>query len=99
VIDPRTLTPLDLDAILNSVAKTGMLVLVDQATRHASFSSRIAADVAEHGFGSLKGPIKQVTALDATIAYSEPMEQYLLPNPAKIVDAVKQILGSAPVAA
>jgi pyruvate/2-oxoglutarate/acetoin dehydrogenase E1 component len=99
VIDPRTLTPLDLDTILTSVAKTGKLVLVDQATRHGSFSSRIAADVAEYGFGYLKGPIKQVTALDATVAYSEPMEQFLMPNPTKIVDAVKQLLGTAPVAA
>lgn len=99
VIDPRTLAPLDLDTILGSVAKTGRLVLVDQATRHGSFSSRIAADVAEFGFEHLKAPIKQVTALDATIAYSEPMEQFLLPNPTKIVDAVKQVLGEAPVAA
>jgi acetoin:2,6-dichlorophenolindophenol oxidoreductase subunit beta len=99
VIDPRTLAPLDLDTILASVAKTGRLVLVDQATRHGSFSSRIAADVAEYGFADLKGPIKQVTALDATVAYSEPMEQYVLPNRAKIVDAVRQILGSAPVPA
>jgi pyruvate/2-oxoglutarate/acetoin dehydrogenase E1 component len=99
VIDPRTLAPLDLDTILTSVAKTGRLVLVDQATRHGSFSSRIAADVAEYGFADLKGPIKQVTALDATVAYSEPMEQFVLPNPAKIVDAVKQVIGSAPVTA
>jgi pyruvate dehydrogenase E1 component beta subunit len=99
VIDPRSLQPLDLDTILASVAKTGRLVLVDQATRHGSFSSRIAADVAEFGFEHLKAPIKQVTALDATIAYSEPMEQYLLPNPAKIVDAAKQVVGEAPVAA
>jgi pyruvate/2-oxoglutarate/acetoin dehydrogenase E1 component len=40
-----------------------------------------------------------VTALDATVAYSEPMEQFVLPNPAKIVDAVKQVIGSAPVTA
>ena len=53
--------------------------------------------MAEFGFEHLKGPIKQVTALDATIAYSEPMEQYLLPNAAKIVDAAKQVVGAAPV--
>jgi pyruvate dehydrogenase E1 component beta subunit len=98
VIDPRTLTPLDIDTILGSVAKTGRLVLVDQATRYGSACSRIAADVAELGFGYLKGPIKQVTALDATIPYSEPMEQYLLPNAQKIADAVRQVLGAAPAA-
>jgi pyruvate/2-oxoglutarate/acetoin dehydrogenase E1 component len=99
VIDPRTSVPFDLETILTSVEKTGRLVLVDQATRYGSASSRIAADVAEHGFSSLKAPIKQVTALDATIPYSEPMEAFLLPNEVKIADAVHQVLGGAPVAA
>src|ERR1700728_1747367 len=83
VIDPRTLAPLATDTILESVAKTGHLVLVDQATRHGSASAVIAAEVADSGFASLKAPIKQVTALDATIPYSEPMERYLLPDEEK----------------
>jgi pyruvate dehydrogenase E1 component beta subunit len=99
VIDPRTVVPLDLDAILSSIEKTGHVVLVDQATRYGSVSALIAADVAELGFSSLRAPIKQVTALDATIPYSEPMEAYLLPNEAKISDAVRQVLGSSPVTA
>jgi pyruvate dehydrogenase E1 component beta subunit len=99
VIDPRTLAPLDTDTILESVAKTGHLVLVDQATRHASASAIIAAEVAEAGFSYLKAPIKQVTALDATIPYSKPMEDYILPNEEKVVGAVKQVLGTAPVTA
>jgi acetoin:2,6-dichlorophenolindophenol oxidoreductase subunit beta len=99
VIDPRTLQPLDLDTILGSVAKTGHVVLVDQATRHASASAVIAADLAEHGFSSLKAPVTQVTALDATVPYSEPMEAYVLPDEAKIAQAVRQVLGAAPVTA
>jgi pyruvate dehydrogenase E1 component beta subunit len=99
VIDPRTLAPLDTATILESVAKTGRLVLVDQATRHGSASAVIAAEVADQGFDSLRGPIKQVTALDATIPYSEPMERYVLPDEDKIVAAVQQVLGTAPVAA
>ena len=99
VIDPRTLTPLDTDTILASVAKTGRLVLVDQATLAASASAVIAAEVADKAFGSLKAPIKQVVALDATIAYSQPMEEYLLPDEAKITDAVRQVVGEAPVTA
>jgi pyruvate dehydrogenase E1 component beta subunit len=97
VIDPRTIAPLDIDTILESVAKTGRLVLVDQATRHSSVSAVIAAEVAEAGFSSLKAPIKQVTALDATIPYSQPMEDYLLPNEEKIVGAVHHVLGGSPV--
>ncbi len=99
VIDPRTLNPLDTKTILESVEKTGHLVLVDQATRHASASAVIAAEVADEGFSSLKAPIKQVTALDATIPYSQPMEEYILPDEDKIVGAVQQVLGQAPVSA
>jgi pyruvate dehydrogenase E1 component beta subunit len=97
VIDPRTLNPLDTKTILESVEKTGRLVVVDQATRHGSASAVIAGEVAEVGFASLKAPIKQVTALDATIPYSEPMEEYLLPDEDKIVGAAQQVLGHAPV--
>jgi acetoin:2,6-dichlorophenolindophenol oxidoreductase subunit beta len=99
VIDPRTLAPLDLDTILASVAKTGRLVVVDQSTRHGSVAAVIAAEVADAGFGSLKAPVKLVTALDATVPYSEPMEAYLLPDETKVADAVQQVLGNAPVAA
>ncbi len=99
VIDPRTLEPLDIATIVTSVEKTGRLVLVDQATRHASASAVIAAEVAEQGFSALKAPITHVTALDATVPYSEPMEAYVLPDEAKIAGAVHQVLGSAPVTA
>ena len=93
VIDPRTLVPLDMATILESVAKTGRLVLVDQATRHASASAVIAAEVADQGFSYLKAPVKQVTALDATIPYSKPMEDYILPDEPKIVAAALSVTG------
>ena len=99
VIDPRTLAPLDTQTILESVDKTGRLVLVDQATRHASAATVIAGEVAEHGFSSLKAPIVQVTALDATIPYSEPLEAWVMPNEDKIVAAVQRVVGAAPVTA
>jgi len=70
VIDPRTLTPLDVETILHSVNKTGRLVLVDQATRHASAAAIIAAEMAERGLKALKAPVKMVTALDASIPFS-----------------------------
>jgi len=92
VIDPRTLAPLDTATILASVEKTGRLVVVDQSTRHGSAAAVIAAEVASEGFSSLKAPVQLVCALDATIPYSEPMEEYILPNEAKIVDAVQQVL-------
>jgi pyruvate dehydrogenase E1 component beta subunit len=97
VIDPRTLAPLDTATIVESVSRTGHLVLVDQATRHASASAVIAAEVAEAGFGYLKAPVKQVTALDTPIPYSKPMEEHVLPDEAKIMAAVRQVLRPAPV--
>lgn len=92
VIDPRTVAPLDLQTILRSVAKTGRLVLVDQAPRHATVSGIIAGDVAEHGFSSLKAPIVQVTARDATVPYSEPLEAYVIPDEERIMAAVRTVL-------
>ena len=92
VIDPRTLAPLDVETILKSVKKTGRLVLVDQATRHASAAAIIAAEVAEHGLKALKAPVKMVTALDTSIPFSEPLESYVLPNEEKIVAAVKSVV-------
>jgi pyruvate dehydrogenase E1 component beta subunit len=92
VVDPRTLSPLDVNTIVASVKKTGRLVLVDQATRHASAAVIIAGEVAEHAFQYLKAPVKMVTALDTSVPYSEPMEYYVLPSEEKIARAVKSVL-------
>ncbi len=95
VIDPRTLAPLDLKTILESVEKTGRLVVVDQSTRHGSAAAVIAAEVASEGFSALRSPVELVTSLDATVPYSEPMEEYLLPSEARVVEAVQHVLGSS----
>ncbi|MGA7561430.1 MAG: transketolase C-terminal domain-containing protein [Terriglobales bacterium] len=95
VIDPRTLAPLDVDTMIKSVKKTGRLVLVDQAPRQSSAAAVIAAEVAEMGFEHLRAPIILVTALDAPVPYSEPLESYLLPNEDKIVQAVRSMVTQA----
>ncbi len=92
VIDPRTVAPLDLETILKSVDKTRRVVLVDQGTRHASVSGIIAAELAEHRLGSLKAPVLQVTAVDTTIPYSEPLEAGVIPDEARIGAAVRKVL-------
>ena len=92
VIDPRTVAPLDLDTILKSVDKTGRVVLVDQAPRHASVTAMIAADIAEYRFKALKAPLLQVTAADTTVPYSEPLEAHVIPDQARIVAAVRTVL-------
>jgi acetoin:2,6-dichlorophenolindophenol oxidoreductase subunit beta len=93
VIDPRTLMPLDVETIVESVRKTGRVVLVDQATRHASAATVISAEIAERAFPYLKAPIKMVTALDAPLAYSPTLESYVLPNEEKIMQAARSVLG------
>jgi acetoin:2,6-dichlorophenolindophenol oxidoreductase subunit beta len=92
VIDPRTVAPLDVKTIVESVKKTGRLVLVDQAPRQSSAAIVIAGEIADQGFKYLKAPVKMVTALDTSVPYSEPMESYVLPSEQKIVDAVKSVL-------
>jgi len=92
VIDPRTLAPLDVDTIVASVKKTGKLVLVDQAPRHSSAAIVIAGEIAEKGFEHLRAPVVLVTALDAPVPYSEPLENYLLPNEEKIAQAVRSVM-------
>jgi acetoin:2,6-dichlorophenolindophenol oxidoreductase subunit beta len=92
VIDPRTLAPLDVDTIVSSVKKTGRLVLVDQAPRHASVAITIAGEIAEHAFSYLRAPVRLVTAADTPVPFSEPLEQFVLPNEDKIILAVKSVL-------
>jgi acetoin:2,6-dichlorophenolindophenol oxidoreductase subunit beta len=92
VIDPRTLAPLDVKTIVESVKKTGRLVLVDQAPRQSSAAVIIAGEIAEHGFKYLKASVKLVTAMDTSVPYSEPMESFVLPSEEKIVAAVESVL-------
>jgi pyruvate dehydrogenase E1 component beta subunit len=92
VIDPRTIAPLDVNTIVNSVKKTGRLVLVDQAPRHASVAVVIAGEIAEHAFAHLKAPVRLVTAADTPVPFSEPLEHFVLPDSNKIIYAVKSVL-------
>jgi pyruvate/2-oxoglutarate/acetoin dehydrogenase E1 component len=78
--------------IVESVKKTGRLVLVDQAPRQSSAAVIIAGEIAEHGFKYLKAPVRLVTAMDTSVPYSEPMESFVLPSEEKIVAAVESIL-------
>lgn len=97
VIDPRTLAPLDINTIVESIKKTGRLVLVDQAPRQSSAAAVIAGEIAERAFQYLKAPIRMVTALDTSIPYSPPMEKFVLPDEGKIVEAVKSVLAKQAV--
>ena len=93
VIDPRTLIPLDRDTIRASVAKTGRLVVVDEACRTCGAAAEIASLVVEdpNTFGCLKAPPKRLCGLDVPIPYSPPMEKYIVPDKEKIIATIKEV--------
>lgn len=92
VIDPRTISPLDADTILESVARTHHLVIVDEDNPRCSAAADIAAMVADRGFDTLDAPIKMVTAPHTPVPFSPPMEAFYIPSPDRIADVVREIL-------
>jgi acetoin:2,6-dichlorophenolindophenol oxidoreductase subunit beta len=95
VVDLRTLAPLDEDAILESVGRTGRLVVVDECPLRCGFASEVSATVAERGFDLLKAPIRRVTRPQVPVPYSAPLEAELTPDPVKIEAAVRAVVGHA----
>lgn len=91
-VDPRTLAPLDMETILKSVAKTGRLVVIDEAREPCSAASEISACVAQDGFSSFKAPIERVTTPNVFIPFSPPLEQTVVPGPERIVQAIHKIM-------
>ena len=92
VIDPRTLVPLDKELILESVRKTGRLVIVEEDNRTGGWAGDIAATVAEEAFFYLDAPIKRISAPDTPPPFAPVMEAFYLPSDDKIVQAVKSIM-------
>jgi pyruvate dehydrogenase E1 component beta subunit len=97
VVDPRTLVPLDEAAILESVARTGRLVVVHEAHRRGGFGGEIAAIVAERAFAHLRAPIARVAARDVPLPMAPNLERLILPQVEWIADAVRATVGAAPV--
>ncbi len=92
LIDPRTTSPLDEEAILESVENTGRLVVVDESPPRCSLAADIAALVASRAFESLQAPVEQVTAPHAPIPFSPSLERAWVPGPQKIEAAVRRVL-------
>jgi len=91
MIDLRTLLPLDREAIVDSVKKTGKLLIVHEDTRTGGIAGEIAAIVCEDAFGHLDGPIGRVTALDTPVPYSPPLEEFFLPSVEKVAAAAREL--------
>src|SRR5439155_6067007 len=87
VIDPRTLRPLDLDTILDSVRKTNHCVIVEEGWPHGGVGANLAALVQEQAFDYLDAPIQRVTGADVPMPYSKRMEQAAIPHSEHVVSA------------
>ena len=92
VIDPRTLVPLDTKTLIDSVKKTGRLVLVTEETKTGATTAEIAAIVQEEAFDWLDAPIKRVNAPDTPVPFSPPLEQYFIPDNKRIAQAIRDIV-------
>lgn len=92
IVDPRTLVPLDKRTILNSVKKTGRLVIVDEDYERCGLAAEVAAIVAEEGLDYLEAPIRRVATPNVPIPYAPNLEKRVLPDPQKIIDAVKSTI-------
>jgi pyruvate dehydrogenase E1 component beta subunit len=94
VIDPRTLRPLDLDTMLESVRKTNRVVIVEEGWPHGGVGANLAALLQEQAFDDLDAPIVRVTGADLPMPYSKPLEQIAFPHEPQVVDAALSTFGS-----
>jgi len=92
IVDPQTLKPLDTETILESVRKTGRVVIVNEGSRSCGYAAEIAAIVSELAFDYLDAPIQRVTAKDVPMPVSRVLEKELLPDQKAVIAAVDRIL-------
>ncbi len=92
VVDLRTLVPLDAAMILESVRKTGKVLIVHEASRTGGFAGELSALIADEAFEFLDGPIRRVTAPDTPVPFSPPLEAFYLPNAADVAAAAQALL-------
>jgi pyruvate dehydrogenase E1 component beta subunit len=92
VIDPRTLRPLDLDTIVDSIRKTNRAVVVEEGWPHGGVGANLAALIQEQAFDHLDAPVMRVTGADVPMPYSKPLEQSAFPHEEHVVEAVRSIV-------
>jgi pyruvate/2-oxoglutarate/acetoin dehydrogenase E1 component len=89
IIDPRTVSPMDWDTVLESVENTGRLVVVDESNPRCSLATDIAAVVAQDAFGSLRAPIQMVTGPHTPVPFTGSLEDLFIPDAQRVANAVK----------
>ena len=94
VIDLRTLSPIDMETVIESVENTGKLVVVDEANPRCSIASDISATVAQQAFKALKAPIEMVTSPHTPVPFSPDLEKFYIPSTEKIINSVQKTLSN-----
>jgi pyruvate dehydrogenase E1 component beta subunit len=92
VIDPRTIIPIDKQTIIQSVKKTGRLVVMDEEPKTGSWASEVAAIIAEEAFDYLDAPIRRVCAPDTPIPFSPVLERYWMPSEEALIKTINEII-------
>lgn len=92
VIDPRTLQPLDKTALLASVKKTGRVLITDESHDNCGVAAGLAAIIADEGFASLRAPIKRVSIPPVPVPYAVPLEDFVTPLTARIVEMARVLV-------
>ncbi len=95
VIDPRTLWPLDMDLILNSVKKTGRVVIVEESPKQGGIGAEISAQISESVPDYLLSPITRVAAPNTPAPFSPVMEKFYIPQPERIADKIRNLLAES----
>jgi pyruvate/2-oxoglutarate/acetoin dehydrogenase E1 component len=93
VIDPRTIVPLDFEAIMNSVKRTNRLMIVEDSVKTGGIGAEIAARVAEEGLEYLDAPIVRVNSYDMPVPFSPSLELQYMPSKERVIEEVKRLLG------
>jgi pyruvate dehydrogenase E1 component beta subunit len=93
VVDPRTLVPLDLETIVESVSRTHRVVVAHEAVVHGGFGAEVAAQVQAAAFDELDAPIARIGAPFAPVPFSPPLEDAYVPGRADVAAAVRALLG------
>ena len=94
VVDPRTLSPLDVETIVRSVRKTGRVVVTDESPDNCGVAAGLAAIIADQAFDALRAPIKRVSTVPTPVPYARSLELAITPSADRIVEAVRAVLSS-----
>ena len=92
VLDLRSLCPMDTEAVLASVERTGKVLVAHEATRSCGVGAEVSALIAEHAFDQLDAPIRRLTAPDVPIPFSPPLEQAVLPQLEQMKEACRELI-------